>query len=192
MLMSNCGQTHWRMCPGVRSNEVLQTACLFVKKKRLLPSVWLQLTTLRSLLVTSGYFWRQPWHTQWFPCMKCHYNPAMEGQTDTQWMNETPRFFRFNRHLTSVLCSSGKCWNYFLRMRAKTENFLSWSLQRWTFNFCVSITFLPVNLYNRSHNLYSPCSLTLSAWRSDRLCVTWYEHKEQIFREGVTNKRRQW
>jgi hypothetical protein len=45
-----------------------------------------------------------------------------------RWMKlqHTKRFFRLRGHLTSVLYSSGKSWNYFLRMRAKKKKKTFW------------------------------------------------------------------
>jgi hypothetical protein len=37
------------------------------------------------------------------------------------------------------------------------KSFLGCSLQWSALNFCVTITFLPINLCNRSHHLQSPC-----------------------------------
>lgn len=43
----------------------------------------------------------------------------------------------------------------------KKKRLLSFSLQWWAFNFCVVITLLPINLFNCTHHLQSPCiSLT--------------------------------
>jgi len=33
------------------------------------------------------------------------------------------------------------------------QNFLSCSLQRYTFNFCMPISFLKINIHNHSHHL---------------------------------------
>jgi hypothetical protein len=66
-------------------------------------------------------------------------------------LQHSTRFLRLTRHLTSVLYSSGNSWNYFLRMRSNKT--VSFYLQWCAFNFCVAITFLPINLCNRSHQL---------------------------------------
>jgi hypothetical protein len=60
-------------------------------------------------------------------------------------------FFRLSRHLTSVLYSSGKSWNYFLHMHTIKTFWVA--LYNGVFNFCVPITFLLINLCNRSHQL---------------------------------------
>jgi hypothetical protein len=66
-------------------------------------------------------------------------------------LQHTKHFFRLSRHLTSELYSSGKSWNYFLRMRA-INFFLGCRLQWFAFNFCVPVTFLPINLCSHSVN----------------------------------------
>jgi hypothetical protein len=79
-----------------------------------------------------------------------------------RWMilQHTKRIFQLSCHITSVLHSGGKSWNCFLRIRTKKKS--SFSLQWREFNFCMTISFLPINLCSRSHHLWSLCTLFVS------------------------------
>jgi hypothetical protein len=61
------------------------------------------------------------------------------------------------RRWISSCCVQGNRWSTHWTWIKYEKIFLSCSFQRRAFNFCVAITFLPINLCSRSHHLQSLC-----------------------------------